>query len=251
MGLLAVHCADREAGLGLEVTLELLPSGLLRGRARPTNEGEDGYAVEDLVLALPVPDHAEDILGVGFEAGETWGVHTAWSGNHTHYAERTSTGARVVGGGELLLTGEVVLASGESYTTPWVYGSWGDGLDAVAHRFHRYLRSRSGHVGPDRPVTLNVWEAVYFDHDTTGSSSSPGSPPTSASSATSSTTAGSAPGGTTPPGSGTGSSRPMRGPRDCTPSSTPSPAWGCSSGCGSSRRWSTSTPTSPGPTRSG
>ena len=33
------------------------------------------------------------------------GLHTAWSGNHTHYAERLSTGEQVVGGGELLLPG--------------------------------------------------------------------------------------------------------------------------------------------------
>jgi alpha-galactosidase len=36
----------------------------------------------------------------------------------------------------------------------------------VARRFHRHLRARPRPVGPNRPVTLNVWEAVYFDHDT-------------------------------------------------------------------------------------
>ena len=101
----------------------------------------------------------------GFADGEIWGVHTAWSGNHTHYAERVFTGHQVVGGGELLLPGEVRLAAGETYTSPWLYGSYGRGLDEVARRFHRYLRSRPQHPGPDRPVTLNVWEAVYFDHD--------------------------------------------------------------------------------------
>ena len=44
--------------------------------------------------------------------GEIWAVHTGWSGNHTHYAERLSTGEQVIGGGELLLPGEVVLAAG-------------------------------------------------------------------------------------------------------------------------------------------
>jgi alpha-galactosidase len=57
------------------------------------------------------------------------------------------------------------LASGESYCSPWIYGSYGRGLDAVASRFHRYLRSRDRHPSVHRPVTLNVWEAVYFDHD--------------------------------------------------------------------------------------
>lgn len=103
--------------------------------------------------------------GFGFADGEIWAVHTAWSGNHTHYAERLATGEQVIGGGELLLPGELTLAPGESYRSPWLYGSHGVGLDAVARRFHRFLRGRDRHPSTDRPVTLNVWEAVYFDHD--------------------------------------------------------------------------------------
>ena len=104
--------------------------------------------------------------GFGFAAGEIWSVHTGWSGNHIHYAERLSTGEQVLGGGELLLPGEVRLAQGESYQSPWVYGSYGNGLDVVARRFHAFLRARDSHPSTERPVTLNVWEAVYFDHDT-------------------------------------------------------------------------------------
>ena len=206
--VLETTLADEEGGLGLTVELEMLGSGLVRARGTLTNRG-DRYAVDDLVLTLPVPPHADELLdftgrwgmervpqrsaftvgahvrenrrgrtgadaatvlhacvpGAGFADGEAWGVHTAWSGNHTHYAERTHVGSRVLGGGELLQPGEVVLDRGEEYRTPWVYGAYGHGLDAVAHRFHRYLRSRDGHVDHVRPVTLNVWEAVYFDHD--------------------------------------------------------------------------------------
>ncbi|MBB4763574.1 alpha-galactosidase [Amorphoplanes digitatis] len=103
--------------------------------------------------------------GFGFGAGRVWAVHTAWSGNHTHYAERVHTGERLLGGGELLLPGEVRLAFGESYQSPWVYAAYGDGLDEIARRFHRHLRARDPRVSTARPVTLNVWEAVYFDHD--------------------------------------------------------------------------------------
>jgi alpha-galactosidase len=71
----------------------------------------------------------------------------------------------VLGGGELLLPGEIRLATGDSYTSPWLYGSYGSGLDEVARRFHRHLRAREPRVSTDRPVTLNVWEAVYFEHD--------------------------------------------------------------------------------------
>ena len=104
--------------------------------------------------------------GFGFEAGRIWAVHTAWSGNHTHYAEQVHSGERLLGGGELLLPGEIRLATGESYESPWLYGAYGAGLDAVARRFHRHLRSRHPQVSAQRPVTINVWEAVYFDHDT-------------------------------------------------------------------------------------
>ncbi|WP_433307272.1 alpha-galactosidase [Actinoplanes sp. CA-030573] len=103
--------------------------------------------------------------GFGFASGRIWAVHTAWSGNHTHYAERVFTGEQRIGGGELLLPGEVRLGEGESYRGPWVYGAYGEGLDRIARRFHRHVRSRPRPVGTRRPVTLNVWEAVYFDHD--------------------------------------------------------------------------------------
>ena len=103
------------------------------------------------------------VPGFTFAEGAIWAVHTAWSGNHRHYAERVYTGEQVVGGGEVLLPGEVVLARDEEYETPWLYGAYGDGLDEVAHRFHRHLRASAR--PSDRPVTLNVWEAVYFRHD--------------------------------------------------------------------------------------
>ncbi len=103
--------------------------------------------------------------GFGFATGRIWAVHTAWSGNHVHYAERVFTGEQRIGGGELLLPGEVRLGEGESYRSPWLYFAYGNGLDDIARRFHRHLRRRERPVGSRRPVTLNVWEAVYFDHD--------------------------------------------------------------------------------------
>lgn len=104
--------------------------------------------------------------GFGFRHGEVWAVHTAFSGGHRHLAEKTSSGVQLLAGGELLLPGEGLLTPGEAYESPWLYGSYAaDGLDTIAARFHRHLRARPHHVGTDRPVTLNVWEAVYFDHD--------------------------------------------------------------------------------------
>jgi alpha-galactosidase len=123
-------------------------------------EGRKGRTGADAATVLHV-----GAPGFGFAEGEIWAVHTGWSGNHTHYAERLFTGDQVVGGGELLLPGEVRLEQDETYATPWLYASYGIGLDEVARRFHRFLRARPDHPTSERPVTLNVWEAVYFDHD--------------------------------------------------------------------------------------
>ncbi len=103
--------------------------------------------------------------GFGFGAGEVWGLHVAWSGNTVHFTERLPSGMTTIGGGELLLPGEIVLAEGESYATPWVYLAAAEGLDELAAQFHGYLRSLPAHPATPRPVNLNVWEAVYFEHN--------------------------------------------------------------------------------------
>lgn len=203
---------DRQAGLGVRLELEMLPSGLVRQRATVSALPDAGtdvpYVVGGLAVVLPVPAVATEVFdmagrwgrerapqrapflvglhsrenrrgrtgadaplvlaagteGFGFRSGEVWAVHVAWSGNHVAYAERMAEGTAVLGGGELLLPGEVRLRGGQEYAGPWVYASYGLGLDAVAERFHRYLRARPGHPRSPRPVVMNTWEAVYFDH---------------------------------------------------------------------------------------
>jgi alpha-galactosidase len=125
-----------------------------------SRENRRGRTGPDAPLIL-----AAGTAGFDTRSGEVWAVHVAWSGNHVTYAERLSTGEAVLGGGELLLPGEVGLAAGESYTSPWVYAAHAVGLDAVAARFHTFLRSRPSHPRSPRPVVCNTWEAVYFDHD--------------------------------------------------------------------------------------
>lgn len=103
--------------------------------------------------------------GFGFRSGRVWGLHLAYSGNQVLCAERSYNGWRLLRAGELLLPGEMVLHRGESYTSPWLCASWGDGLDELTHQFHGYIRARPQHPRRPRPVVLNTWEAVYFDHD--------------------------------------------------------------------------------------
>ncbi len=106
--------------------------------------------------------------GFGFGTGAVLGVHVAWSGNAVVRVERLATEPTTVLGGELLLPGELVLAPGEAYRTPWVHVLTApDGLDSLAASAHRYQRSLPAHPRSPRPVNLNVWEAVYFDHDLT------------------------------------------------------------------------------------
>ena len=117
----------------------------------------------------PGLDHSTVLVagtpGFGFRSGTVWGVHLGWSGNQVVGAERTPAGTRVLRGGELLLPDEIVLERGSSYSSPWLYGSCGEGLDEFATKFHRFIRARPQHPTLPRPVLVNTWEAVYFDHD--------------------------------------------------------------------------------------
>ncbi|MFB7919113.1 alpha-galactosidase [Streptomyces sp. NPDC056061] len=103
--------------------------------------------------------------GFGFRHGQVWAVHASWSGNHVHYTERLPEHRPVLGAGELLAPGEIRLAPGHAYRTPWVSFAWsGAGMDGLSDRLHLHLRARPGHPKTSRPVMLNTWEAVYFDH---------------------------------------------------------------------------------------
>ena len=97
--------------------------------------------------------------------GEVWGLHLAWSGNHVTYAERLADDRRYVQLGELFHPGEICVYPGESFTTPDVVGVYSaSGFTAASWAFHREARRRlPRELGP-RPVHLNTWEAVYFDH---------------------------------------------------------------------------------------
>ncbi|WP_277212663.1 alpha-galactosidase [Isoptericola croceus] len=104
--------------------------------------------------------------GFGFRAGEVWAVHHAWSGDTAARVERLPSGHTVAGAGELWGPGDVVLGPGEIYTSPRTLAAWSDdGLDGLSARFHSWVRARPGRAERPRPVTLNTWEAVYFEHD--------------------------------------------------------------------------------------
>lgn len=127
-------------------------------RSLETRRGRTGHSHTGLMVA--------GSAGFGFGSGEVWGVHAGWSGWTVHDAERVAEGWSTLGAGELLAGGEVALAPGESYATPDVYFVYSDsGLDGLSARLHTSLRARASHPPAPRPLVLNTWEAVYFDHD--------------------------------------------------------------------------------------
>ncbi|MFZ9398063.1 MAG: alpha-galactosidase [Ilumatobacteraceae bacterium] len=99
-------------------------------------------------------------------SGDVWGLHLAWSGNHVVYAERLVDGRRYVQLGELFHPGEMCVYPGESIAAPdvvLVHSS--SGFGPASWGFHAEARRRLPRTLGPRPVLLNTWEAVYFDHD--------------------------------------------------------------------------------------
>jgi alpha-galactosidase len=97
--------------------------------------------------------------------GEVWGIHLGWSGDQRYLTQRLNSGVVMLGAGEILAAGEVILGAGESVTTPWAYAVYSAaGIDGASRRLHTMLRGRPGHPHRPRPIVLNTWEAVYFDH---------------------------------------------------------------------------------------
>jgi alpha-galactosidase len=125
--------------------------------SRESRRGRTGHDATGLL--------AVGVEGFGFRRGAVWGVHAGWSGDHVHTVESWAEGTVLLSAGELLAPGEIQLGEGESYRTPWVYFTYAaDGLDHASARLHGHLRDRAQRSRGTRPVTLNNWEATYFDH---------------------------------------------------------------------------------------
>ena len=128
--------------------------------SRELREGRSSHDYTIMQLAMT--------QGAGYQLGEVYALGVLFSGNLRHMIERQPGGRTHIAAGELLLPGEVILAPGESYNAPAVAAIYSaNGFDEITNRSYSWLRSRPNHptnIRP-RPLTLNVWEAVYFDHN--------------------------------------------------------------------------------------
>ncbi len=125
---------------------------------RESREGRSGhnFSIADIALTAQT----------SFQSGSAWATSIAWSGNSHYLVECGFDGQQSIGAGELLLAGEVILKGNESYEAPALFAVYSNqGLDGVSAAFHSHLRAREIHPKRPRPLTLNMWEALYFDHD--------------------------------------------------------------------------------------
>ena len=125
---------------------------------RESREGRSGhnFSIADIALTAQT----------SFQSGNAWASSIAWSGNSHYLVEKLFDGSQSIGAGELLLPGELILGSGEVYEAPALLSVYSaQGLDGVSAAYHSYLRARDVHPKRPRPLTLNMWEALYFDHN--------------------------------------------------------------------------------------
>ena len=125
---------------------------------RESREGRSGHSFSIANIALT--SHTT------FQSGSAWATSIAWSGNSHYLIERGPDGHQTIGAGELLLPGEVILQPAQSYDAPTLVSVYSNsGLDGISSAYHSHIRARTIHPRRPRPLTLNMWEALYFNHN--------------------------------------------------------------------------------------
>lgn len=100
--------------------------------------------------------------------GRVYGFQLAWSGDHAMNFEVLDNGQRLIQLGEHLATGELVLKENQTYQSPEVLMGYSDsGTNNISQSYHQQIREKILHWPEPRPrpVILNTWEGIYFDHD--------------------------------------------------------------------------------------
>ncbi|MEL7274196.1 MAG: alpha-galactosidase [Pseudomonadota bacterium] len=136
----------------------VVPMGLVKSENRRGRTSHEAFP--GTIMLSPETDE---------ESGPCLGVHLGWSGNHRMVLERLTTGECQLQMGVLHFSREGLLPPGESLTTPEIFVAHSEvGLNDMSQKFHAFVRgSILSLPNPEkpRPVTVNTWEALYFDHD--------------------------------------------------------------------------------------
>jgi alpha-galactosidase len=208
---LVLSGADPEADIALRLEFQMHDVSMLRMRTQLTNKGNTPYTLDRCMAGtILIEGGAESVstLGGGWgrefhineqtlssglwlqesRRGRTshdrypgiavrsttptiYGIHLGWSGNHVIAIDRIDDGQSLVHAGELFEPGEMILAPGETYESPFLYAAreiYGDAFD-LWPVFHETVRQEilkwPGGAMKPRPVILNTWEGSYFAHD--------------------------------------------------------------------------------------
>ncbi|MEL6750625.1 MAG: alpha-galactosidase [Pseudomonadota bacterium] len=135
-----------------------VPMGLVKSENRRGRTSHEAFP--GTILVSPTTDEM---------SGPCFGVHLGWSGNHRMVLERMAGGECQLQMGVLHFSREGRIDPGQSLETPELHAAHStDGLNTLSQRFHAHVRENIL-AFPDpskpRPVTVNTWEALYFDHD--------------------------------------------------------------------------------------
>ncbi|MFY0663175.1 MAG: alpha-galactosidase [Natronospirillum sp.] len=102
--------------------------------------------------------------------GDVMAMHLAWSGNHQQHLVVDTFQPTRYQAGIGFMPHECELAPGGVHDSATLYVAFSDdGLNGIRRAFHSHVRD---HIlsfpepNKPRPVHLNTWEAVYFNHDT-------------------------------------------------------------------------------------
>ncbi len=105
--------------------------------------------------------------GTGEEAGECYGFHLLYSGNHYEAAEVSSFGKLRFVSGINPQTFSFLVEPGESFQAPEAVMAYSaDGFGQMSRLLHHFIRRhivRGVWRDKVRPILLNSWEASYFD----------------------------------------------------------------------------------------
>jgi alpha-galactosidase len=99
--------------------------------------------------------------------GECFAFHLGWSGNHCQRVERSQNGLTQYQAGIELIPGEVTLHPGDQFKAAPLYFTYSNtGLAGIAKNFQPFVRKHILDIPENkpRPVHINTWEAIYFDH---------------------------------------------------------------------------------------